>query len=370
MISSYWIYHTLIKLTLGISVGIGDLAFLIEPILLFAAAGAATAVTGGKRAVLWAFVVAVVISTFFGFGSIYVGGKFLKLNEILHATLLSKPRHVDAIHRLTLGNAGLSLFIFRFAYQLATAMMIALALLLSNSTKKTEKSLLLICLIFLAAGMMSNGERSIVLSLAGGAVCFICLSRNYALIIKMMLVMILCAFLFYFKSYLSVPAEGLDTLSNRMDFGLEQFGRIKAALIAVASVLHHPFGSGEMSPYYAEFARKHHYISGSGQIFLSHNDFANTIMFTGVVGVAAILSFLIVYARILLYFRNHSQEMQHEIVIFAGSITALANSFAHNQGLFSREFAVCFTMGLVFASYKKRKRSVREMNRKDTGQRC
>ncbi|MCP4118771.1 MAG: hypothetical protein GY737_25925 [Desulfobacteraceae bacterium] len=358
LVSVLWVYHAILKICLGMNFSIVSIALLFEPIMLFVVAGVAASNDGGKKAVIWAFILAVICSTLFGFGTIFIGSPFLEINEILHSTLIANKSTLDKLHRITIGNAGFSLFIFKFAYQLATAFVMVFALLVDSSTSKKAKTSLYMAIVVLIAGILSNGERSILVSVFIGIITMNFLKRELLISFRMVMVLIFTMFVVWIKLNYFQDVSGLDSLGNRMNFGLEEFARVKAAFVAICSVLSEPFGAGGMSDVYISFAKKNHFTNSMGTIYPPHNNFASTIMETGIVGLIVVFLYLFFIIKTLFLIRKGNTSYPLEIIIATGCITAMLNSFAHNVGFFTKEMCICFTSGYLCAFQSENKKNL------------
>ena len=359
----YWAYFTGLYVVKGNTLTFGRFAYLIEPILIFIATGAATFRPGGTTAAIWALVSAIILSTLGGLWIYFIGEPVATWRSILHSSVGGSLitgefiRDIDLkedLAMLVVRNTGLSYYIFLFSYQLAAAIFVVLATLVTLKGKFFgKKRLVLLCsLIVLILGMITNTERATVLSVSSGLLFYFIFKGirifNLRRISMFIFSVFLVVFIFNYTSNKLVERYSIYSRS----FNEEKiFIRAYMSIPAIATLLYEPFGAGGMSKSYESIAYQVGWLAPYGPK-ASHNHFANVIMYTGIVGIVLIfLLFKGIFERIKM------SKTPLEVIVACLCLTLIIHSLTHNAGFFNYEPTTEIAFGLLWGvtSYKKDK---------------
>jgi O-Antigen ligase len=359
ILSSYWFYLNLLFLIKGRSVGLGSLAYLVEPLLVLGAVGAVTIRHGGTKAALWALVSMVTLSTACGIWIYFIGEPVASLRSALHSSIGGSLVQGEYLRDVDLRedvanafgiNAGLSYFVFLFSYQLAVTMLIVLTTLLSTRFLLSKKNLpLWTFFVILFVGVITNAERATILSVSTGLLCFFLIKGKRILNTKFAITFILCVVtVISLMSYTSKMYERFS-LQGRVTRAEEIYVRgFIIPTAAVSSIFFEPLGSGGMSNHYKKVAYRVGW-AGLGGATSSHNHFTNIIMYTGIVGVFITLSLFLGLWRKIKYIRLSAMD-NNTIILGVVCITAIVHSLTHNAGFFMLEPATLIVFGLLWGS--------------------
>ena len=83
----FWIYFKLLILIKGGGIELGTVAKLLEPLLIFGAAGATGIKRGGTKAAVWALVFAITLSTAFGIWIFFIGEPVSSWRTLIHTSI-------------------------------------------------------------------------------------------------------------------------------------------------------------------------------------------------------------------------------------------------------------------------------------------
>lgn len=363
LIIAYWFYYRMLILVKVGYFELGYLAYLLEPIMIFVAAGMATIRPGGAKAALWALVSMIIVSTACGIWIYFIGEPLSSFRTMLHSTIggniLSDEfiREVDLradITTIVARNTGLSFYIFSFSYQLAVAISVVITYFFLTRRIFNKKTLPLWgSIIILLVGIITNTERATVLSVFFGLASFF--SIKWRIVVKWRTVIacligfiLIVSVLNYFSN-----KEEHYTLSQRFTDSRELYIRgVVVPTAAVASVLFEPFGARGMSENYRKTANSVGWVTSFGEPKSGHNHFVNVIMYTGIVGVVITV----------LLFRGLWRKIQYirfltfaevETLLLIACIVSVVHSTTHNTGFFTLEPATLIVFGLLWGTTTK-----------------
>ena len=363
LLITYWMYFRMLILIKGGSIGLGDLAYILEPLMIFGAAGAATIKPGGTKAALWALVTMITLSTAFGIWIYFIGEPVASWRSTIHSSIGGSllqgelMRDIDTktdLAAVVVRNTGLSYFIFSFSYQIAVALLISLIGLLSMRRVLSFKklSLLIGAFIILFVGMITNTERATVLSVSVGLLSFFLITKEKIFNARTIITFTICILAVMTLLNYSSKWEHRATLHNRSIAEEKTYVRAYMVIPAIASVFFEPLGAGGMSDYYEEVAYRVGWVTSSHAPKASHNHFANVIMYTGIVGIFfTILLFRGLWKKIK-YIRL-SALGEEEIILAVACIATIVHSFTHNAGFFIGERATHIVFGLLWGATAK-----------------
>jgi len=359
LLFTYWSYYTILILVKGQMIGLGHIAYLLEPIMIIMAAGAATCRPGGTKAALWALVSMITLSTACGLWIYFIGEPVASWRSTLHSSTGGNLLQGEFIRDIDLKvdwamvelrNTGLSYYIFLFSYQLAVALLISFLALLTMRHKLSMRklSLLIGAFLILFIGMITNTERATVLSVSIGLVSFFIIKRVKIFNLRTVSIFIICIFLVIASFNYTSKWEERYTLHKRSFVEEKIFVRAYMTIPAIGTLFFEPLGAGGMSDYYKDVAYRVGWLANYGPK-ASHNHFANVIMYTGVVGVSlTILLFRGIWRKVK-YIRLLSYSDEN-VFLAASCITCIVHSFSHNAGFFRYEPSTEIVLGLFWGA--------------------
>ena len=362
LLFTYWFYVNILSLIKARSITLGSFAYLLEPLLIFCAAGMATIRHGGTKAAFWALVSIITLSTACGIWIYFIGEPVASWRSALQGStggnLLQGEfiRDVDVMidpSTVVLRNTGLSYHIFTFSYQLAVAILLTLVSLLSMRRSLSIKYLFLWgALVILFIGMLTNTERATVLSVSIGLLSFFLIKGKKILDFQIIVTFILSIFVVISLFNYSQKWEERYTLHDRPTVGEKIYIRgIVVPIAAIGSVFFEPLGAGGMSDFYKDVANRVGWFSGYGPQ-ASHNHFANVIMYTGIVGVFLTMSLFRGLLKKIQYIRlsNLGEEV---IILLVACIACIIHSLTHNAGFFKGGYETNIVFGLLWGGTAK-----------------
>lgn len=354
----YWSYYRILILINGGTIGIGNIAYLLEPLLIFGVAGTAAIKPGGTKAALWALVFTITLSTVCGIWIFFIGEPVLSWRTAIHSSIGGNllqgefTRDIDLrIDQalIVVRNTGLSYKIFIFSYQLAVAIAMTLVGFFSLRGHLNLKKLLLVgVLLILIVGMITNTQRATLVSSSAGFLSFFLISKEKIISTKMFLGFLIIISVIVGIVYYPSSNWGGYTLFER-SFQKEEISvRASMAIPAIKSILFEPLGAGGLSDYYRDIAFTKGWAVGSN-VRSAHNHFASVVMYTGIVGIFVILS---LFSRLLkkLKFIRSSALGDDVKILFIGCITLIIHSLTHNAGFFAGERATYIVFGLLWSA--------------------
>lgn len=360
LIIAYWFYY---RMLIFANIGyydLGYLAYLVEPIMMFVAAGMVTIRPGGAKAALWALVTAIVFSTVCGIWIYFIGEPLSSFRSSIHTTIggnllteefiREKDQQID-VTTIVARNTGLSYFIFSFSYQLAVVTsIVSVSLWLTKQIFNLKVLILWFCIVILFVGIVTNSERASIISVSIGLLSLFLIKWER---ISKFRVIVLCIIGFIVSmaitNYFSNKEEHYTLYQRRTDSARLFVRSIVVPIAAITTVFYQPLGAGGMSDSYKNVASKVGWLNLRGEPSSGHNHFANVIMYTGIVGIIiTILLFRelwkkIKYVRILKY-------TEVETILVIACITSVVHSFTHNTGFFTLEPVTLIVFGLLWAS--------------------
>jgi len=355
LLITYWSYMYTLNLIMGKPIGLERSAYLIEPLLIFCAAGMATMRPGGTKAALWALISIITFSTACGIWLYFIGEPFSSLYKALQSSTGSNNDIIMDSPAISKFNAGLSRLVFLFSYQLAVATLMTLAIVLSMKKSSNIKKLLLwLTLVILLIGIITNAERATVLSIFIGLTSFFFIKRTKTLNFKAVISFIFFISILFALFNYSYKWEDKYTLGERaIKSGEIHVRGMVIPIAAISSVFFDPLGAGGTSNYYADFARKVGWVSYDGYSPIApHNHFANVIMYTGIIGIfLTILLFRGVWKKI--HFIRLSKCYDEKFILGIACITLIVHSLTHNAGFFSGGYETNIVFGLLWGSTSK-----------------
>jgi hypothetical protein len=364
----FWSYTTLIYLIKsGGTIDLGDVAYLLEPLLIFIAAGVATTRPGGARASLWAFVFVITLSTAGGIWIYFIGDPVESWRLAMHSSMsgdIFQGRTTgdvtvtkDLIYEIK-RNIGMSSQVFSFSYQLAIANIIVLSLLLT-----TKRTLILIhlyllgSLLILLIGIITNAERGPIVSISAGLLCLFIFERTKFLNLRTIIFFILGILIVLAILNYSSTWEDRFTIHNRALIKQEKtfLRAIIMPKTAIESIFYEPLGAGMMSDHYAKVAYDKGWTKKIGpNPISSHNHFANIIMYSGIVGLLLTIALfwgLLKRIRKISVFRLSG--FNEEFILIFACITALVHSLFQNTGFFKADPSTQIIFGLLWGATAK-----------------
>ncbi len=376
LLVGYQGYLTALRLTLGWPTGLGDLAYIIEPVLILTVAGAVTVRRGGTRAAVWAFVAMIALSTACGEWIYFVGEPIKTVRTTVLSSigghLLSGAvvRDTDLVIDTDSRNAGLSSDVFAFSYQLTAALVIVTLALLAWRGKRSLGSgfySLLGMFAVLIVGVFTNTERATVLSVALGVASAVVIGRAtiWRLLNKRnVIVLSVCGLVLAGVATLPAAWAEREALQNRPFFDSVNYTRVYMVLPAVASVLYQPLGAGGMSDHYREVAFERDWTGISeddGQLDASspHNHFAAIIMQGGIVGVLSTVLLLGGFLRRTRWIRRAPSAFD-ALALSAACTASVVHALSHNAGFFGLLPPTLIAFGLLWGETANLKRLRRQ----------
>jgi hypothetical protein len=370
ILSSYWFYFNILRLVKGHTIILGSFAYLLEPLLIFAAAGAVTIRPGGTKAALWALVSMVTLSTACGVWIYFIGEPVASLRTAIHGSIGGNllqgefMRDVDYVidkAKVLNINAGLSLYIFLFSYQLAVALLITLIALFSTKHSLNKKYLSLWgVFIILFLGFITNAERATVLSVPVGLITFFIIKGVNINKLRVISTFIFCViFVLVLLKYSSVWIESYTrtepyTIHERSiherTISKEKISlRAYMPIVAVETVLFEPLGAVGLAKNYVDVASRKGWVTFDGRIKSPHNHLTNVIMYTGVFGVLLVVLLFRCLWKKIKYVRLSSFDYE-EGILASACVTSLVHSMTHNSGFFMLEPGTLIVFGLLWGA--------------------
>ncbi len=365
LIIVYWYYHRMLLLIEGRSPDLGDVAYLIEPLMMFAIAGAAGSVRGGIKAGRWAFVFAVTFSAALGLWIYFFGEPVSSWRSTIHnsisgnlldgGVLGTRNQKIDWAAALQ-WNAGLSLAVFTFSYQLAAALSITIAGIFCRKGH-TERLILLTAFLILVLGVITNSQRASVVSVPVGLLFLLVIERKKvglrimkAMVIFTAVTVAVIGIVSYVSSSWDRDVVSKRTVLGRSILQMEEL-KLRAYVVipAIVAALDRPFGSGKPSAYYNREAKRVGWVIASGEANSPHNHYVGIVLGTGIVGMClVILLFMGVWVRI----RYLMSGVQNDdvLILLVGCITCLAHALTHNAGFFNGGSATNIVFGLLWSA--------------------
>jgi len=348
----------MIILIKGGTIGLGSLAYLLEPLMIFGAAGAATIRPGGTKAAVWALVSMITLSTAFGIWIYFIGEPVSSWRSALQSSVGGNllqgefMRDIDIkadSATMIIRNAGLSYYIFSFSYQLAVALLISIVSLLSIERLLSIKKLFLLmgAFIILFVGMITNTERATVLSVSVGLLSFFLIKRK-KFNSRMVITFIICISAVVSLLKFSSKWEDRYTLYSRAVAEEKTYIRAYMPIPAIGSIFFEPLGAGGMSDYYKDVAYRVGWLYRYGPA-ASHNHFANVIMYTGIVGVFIVILLFGGLWKKIKYVRSSAFDKEN-VILAAACIATIVHSFTHNTGFFTLEPTTEIVFGLLWGT--------------------
>jgi hypothetical protein len=372
ILSIFWCYQKLILLVKGGSISLYELSNLLEPIMIFGAAGMATIRPGGTKAALWALVLAITFSAACGIWIYFIGDPIESLMRTLHSQVGGNFLQGKSAGSINITgdllseikrNSGLSSRIFGFSYQLAIATLPVIIILLTMKRSFNMKYVTLLgVFVILLVGIITGAERGPLLSVSAGLLVFFFFEREKMLNVRTILAFIISVSIIAVLFTYSSTWEDRYTIHKRTTGNEKTYIRAfvmpKAATLSVFS---EPLGAGAMtrdhvtphwgkSDHYIKVAYENDFINPDGPKD-SHNHFANVVMYTGVIGIfLIILLFWGLWKKIQKIKYNRSSNLREEFVLPFICITAILHSFFQNAGFYFGEPATQIAFGLLWGT--------------------
>ena len=348
-----WFYLVALKSFQGHSLKLGEIPYLIEPLLILSiAGGVATYRPGGPRIGIVALLSAVSISAGCGLWIHFIGEPIKSLYSILQRN--AKGTIVEIItvlreHSAMNGRAGLALHIFLFSFQNAIALSLISANLLDPKRPAIKNYFMIaICFIILFVAMVICAERATVGSVLIGLLFYLALTGRKIINLRSIFgILIISLAAFFILQYMS--KTNINALQHR---SLNEI-RLKTRLLimpiaAIETIFYQPCGAAGMSQHYKKIAREKHYRK-YGKAVAPHNHYANTIMYTGMMGVILVCSLFWGLATKILFLKKIKNNGV-ELLLATACITALVHATTHNAGFFKLEPSTLIVFGLLWGA--------------------
>lgn len=352
----FWFYYRGLILIDGGTVGLKDVPYLVEPLLIFGVAGSTGLRPGGTKAAIWAFVTVITISTAFGIWIFFIGEPVSSWRTAIHTsiggTLLSGPikRGIDSTIDpvlLNIRNTGLSYAVFSFSYQLAAAASITLAAMFSKKSFPGNKLVLYGLLLILVVGVITNTERASIMSVFAGLLSFFIITKRKILNIRTIAIGVIIAVLISMAVNNFSESEK-NTLMGRNFISEKMSLRAYMVIPSFGSIFHEPFGSGQSSDYYNKIAKRVGWVNSYGEAVSAHNHFANTVLATGIIGLYLTILLIWLLWKKIKYVQL--SLMRDDSFLVIACITMIVHSFTHNAGFFHGGITTYIVFGMLWSA--------------------
>jgi len=351
LIVIYWCYLTCLRNLYGYPLKLGDIPYLIEPLVILVFAGSVASFRNdGAKIGTCALVGAISLSSGLGLWIHFIGEPIKSLYSMVQKT--STGTIIDIAtktygHPAVNGRAGLANSAFLFSYQNA----VALSLIVTNFMDP-KRSLIKNYLIFfpyfaiLFLEMIVCAERATVGSVLIGVLFYMVLAAkrvvNFKSIFSILFVSIIAVFLIQYSS-----SRDSNNLQHRsLNEAKLTMRLLVMPMTAIETIYHQPFGAGTISHHYEKVARKKGYYK-NGHPIGAHNHYANIIMYTGIVGIILTsVLFILLTKKILMWKKINDSGI--ELIIASACVTSLVHATSHNAGFFKLEPATLIIFGLLW----------------------
>lgn len=371
LLVGYQTYFTVLRMYLGMSVQLGEYAYIIEPAMILVAASAAAVRPGGTKAATWAFVSVIAFMAAWGVGIYTIGEPFTAVRSLLQrsvgGTVASGVVMRDMDFELDLTdllsiNSGLASDVVIFGYMLAAATTVVMtAMLAKRRAAGVSYGFLAVMLLVLIAGIITNTERATVVAVMVGVGAFMFTdSIRKAMSTRTMALLVVGAASILVLASASQRWAERGSLLNRGFVDPTSLIRLYMSVPAVASVVHQPLGAGGTSSSYEQAAFEVGWVTmrnGYPQAHSPHNHFAGIIMLGGVAGLlASLLLFGALVKRLRLLRRGPSSLYGR--MLAAACVASVFHSLFHNAGFFGLVPPTQIVFGLLWSEMWAAKRRV------------
>jgi hypothetical protein len=356
-------YILMLRYLDGTPVGIGALAYIIEPpivLLIFAVVGARE---NGLKIIVWSFIFLTTLSTIMGGAVIFEIGWVEDFRNLLHESTGGSLLSGDFVREedlkgsyLELRNTGLGTDVVMFGYILTFALVATSCMLFDSDTYLSSyRWLIYLCFIILVIGAISNAQRSIIIGTVFGLFVYIFshIDRKSLSLLSGGLIILLVAIVGVIINQLNeIFYLFNNTILDRQILDSNAGARLYMVAPTLLSILDSPLGTPGLPQNYIDAAFKLDWIilkNGNYVALGPHNHFMSVIMFAGVYGIMASIYIL---NRLRVFFKRirYSDKRNYENIIFSSCIGLIVHSFFHNSGFFGLNPPTLIAFGALWGA--------------------